>query len=338
MLSEPAVTPRAEKSRITRGIRRLGEVRAGLQIGLGGLMRGRKLPQLLLYFGQAPGDDLLCSAPFREFRKRDRRDVWMASNFPELFTGNPDVEHVIPVCCARQLYCYVAEPKRDGWSMPSRRRRFQPRSLARIIAELCASAGITGPVTLRPYCSVSSEEAAANGWAADHIVVQSSGLAARFPMLEQAMVSPTASKLSLTRCAHATGPSFRWARPKTRHSATSLIFVERPAFASLPPFFQNARLYVGNVGFLMHLARASECPSVIIYGGREAPWQSGYSCNTNITRTPPARRAGAGIPAKSMSPACETSRQGMSLQPIDLAAWKAARPLCEDYAVIEDLT
>jgi ADP-heptose:LPS heptosyltransferase len=39
---------------------------------------------------------------------------------------------------------------------------------------------------------------------------------------------------------------------------------------------------VGTVGLLMHLARAVECPSVIIFGGREAPWQSGYVCNFNI--------------------------------------------------------
>ena len=39
---------------------------------------------------------------------------------------------------------------------------------------------------------------------------------------------------------------------------------------------------VGTVGFLMHLARAVECPAVIVYGGREAPWQSGYVSNLNI--------------------------------------------------------
>ena len=44
----------------------------------------------------------------------------------------------------------------------------------------------------------------------------------------------------------------------------------------------HARLYVGTVGFPMHLARAVECPSVIVFGGREAPWQSGYICNSNI--------------------------------------------------------
>jgi ADP-heptose:LPS heptosyltransferase len=44
----------------------------------------------------------------------------------------------------------------------------------------------------------------------------------------------------------------------------------------------NSVLLIGQVGFLMHLARAVDTPAVIIYGGREQPWQSGYSCNTNL--------------------------------------------------------
>jgi ADP-heptose:LPS heptosyltransferase len=41
-------------------------------------------------------------------------------------------------------------------------------------------------------------------------------------------------------------------------------------------------VFVGLVGLLMHLARAVDCRSVIIFGGREAPNQSGYSCNENL--------------------------------------------------------
>jgi len=36
----------------------------------------------------------------------------------------------------------------------------------------------------------------------------------------------------------------------------------------------------------MHLARAVERRSVIIYGGREQPWQSGYAYNENVTHQP----------------------------------------------------
>jgi ADP-heptose:LPS heptosyltransferase len=44
----------------------------------------------------------------------------------------------------------------------------------------------------------------------------------------------------------------------------------------------QSKCFVGTVGFLMHLARSVECRSVIIYGGREHSWQSGYKCNENL--------------------------------------------------------
>ena len=40
--------------------------------------------------------------------------------------------------------------------------------------------------------------------------------------------------------------------------------------------------FVGQVGFLMHAAAAMSTPSVIVYGGFEAPWQSGYGANRNL--------------------------------------------------------
>lgn len=45
-------------------------------------------------------------------------------------------------------------------------------------------------------------------------------------------------------------------------------------------------LFVGQVGFLMHAARAVECPAVIVFGGSEKAHQSGYSENTNIESDP----------------------------------------------------
>jgi hypothetical protein len=44
----------------------------------------------------------------------------------------------------------------------------------------------------------------------------------------------------------------------------------------------ECRGFVGQVGFLMHAAATAEIPSVIIYGGFEAPWQSGYEGNSNL--------------------------------------------------------
>jgi ADP-heptose:LPS heptosyltransferase len=48
---------------------------------------------------------------------------------------------------------------------------------------------------------------------------------------------------------------------------------------------QSARVFIGLVGFLMHLARAVGTPSVILFGGREHPEQSGYPENRNLFTT-----------------------------------------------------
>ena len=48
-------------------------------------------------------------------------------------------------------------------------------------------------------------------------------------------------------------------------------------------FLKHAKLFVGLEGALMHMARAVDCPSVIIWGGRLKPSQIGYPCFENIT-------------------------------------------------------
>ena len=48
-------------------------------------------------------------------------------------------------------------------------------------------------------------------------------------------------------------------------------------------FLKNARLFVGLEGALMHMARAVDCPSIIIWGGRLKPEQIGYLCFENVT-------------------------------------------------------
>lgn len=54
------------------------------------------------------------------------------------------------------------------------------------------------------------------------------------------------------------------------------------SFRQVFKLFTEIDLFMGQVGFLMHAAAAMDCRSVIIYGGFEAPWQSGYPLNHNI--------------------------------------------------------
>ena len=247
-------------------------------------------PQLLLYFGFAPGDDLLLTAVLRELRLRGRDRLLMISNHSELFSGNMDAA-VRPLwrryysdgstvrVCRRFTSLLGGEFKRPHYARLEGGDRSRPPS-RHIIAELCAETGIRGQVSIKPYLFLNEAEKAAAAWAHGQIVIQSSGMGGRQPILNkqwpeehfQAVVEELSGEFKFIQLGSAADPPLRHA--DDLRGATSI----RESAAIL----HHARLYVGTVGFLMHLARAVECPSVIIFGGREAPWQSGYICNQNL--------------------------------------------------------
>jgi hypothetical protein len=254
------------------------------------------LPKTLLYFGFAPGDDLLCTAVLRELRKRSEDGLLIVSDHRELFVGNNDPTYVRPLwaryyrdgstvaICERFARIFAGQFTRPEYApLDVEDRRKRPSR--HIIAEMCARVGITGPVTIRPYLALTDEEKSSAAWASSHIVIQSSGLAARHPMLNkqwlaerfQGVVDALAGELDIIQLGSSADPPLQ--HVNDLRGTTSI----RETAAILG----HARLYVGTVGFLMHLARAVECPGVIVFGGREAPWQSGYVCNSNLCSAVP---------------------------------------------------
>jgi hypothetical protein len=259
-------------------------------MGLRFIIRGMRLPSIVLFFGFSPGDDLLCTAVLRELRKRGIRASLMLSNYPDIFKGSHDAADVIEVgsqsCANLKITRFQRFAK--AWSRSFRRLEYAPFDLVdqsippkrHIIAELCAGAGITGPVSVRPYLFLNRAEKEFGAWACGKIVIQSSGLSARRPMLNkewyperfQMVVNSLRDEYPFVQLGSIGDPPLKHVRDL--RGATTI----RESASIL----SNARLYIGCVGFLMHVARAVDCPGVIIFGGREAPWQSGYACNANL--------------------------------------------------------
>jgi hypothetical protein len=210
----------------------------------------------------------------------------MISDHPELFAGMHDASNVVPISSRYAKFAkwwrrevqrleYVQFDEDDEMVPP--RHHF--------ITELCRCAGITGTVALRPYLVLTESEKRKWLSARGCIAVQSSGMGGKLPMRNkewfpdrfQAVVNDLRKECEFVQLGSASDPPLQ--HVKDLRGRTSI----RDAAAVL----HHARFYIGNAGFLMHLARAVECPSVIVYGGREAPWQSGYACNINLSTALP---------------------------------------------------
>jgi len=246
-------------------------------------------PRVVVYFGEALGDNLLCTAVLRELRRRNVRPVWMMTRFPELFAPAADVDVVFAppdlriesVVRAFGGRFVVPSYTKHDWENDAG----DPPPPAHVVAMMCHLSGISGPVALRPYLRLSEAELAFGRFAARQIAIQSSGLGAAMSMRNkewvpqrfQEVVDVLKGQFDFVQIGSASDPPLAGAidlRGKTSVRESAAVM-------------SHSLVFVGLVGFLMHLARAVGCRSTIVYGGRELPRQSGYSCNENITNVLP---------------------------------------------------
>lgn len=153
-----------------------------------------------------------------------------------------------------------------------------------IVADMCRRAGLRGSVELRPRLHLPPDTPAPSGAPAGALVFQSSGMSAVLPMANkqwpaermQQVVDHFRGRMPCVQLGSPGDPPLR--------GAADLRGRSLPEAAAL---LHHARLFVGLVGFPMHLARAVDCPAVIVYGGREWPEHTGYSANLNVDCRPP---------------------------------------------------
>ena len=243
-------------SKAVIGAGRLPDIAISIRGGLGGL-----------------GDDIMCGVVAHELRKRGFRRVWLFTRFGELFARNSDLV-ALPADSRVRRLCDLIGVRHVALGYPPPRR-------PHIIALMCASAGIHGEVGLHPRIFLSEEEKRAGKLVPGRqLAIQSSNLQPHWPVLNkqwpaerfQMVTDALKGDFNIVQLGMPSDPLLRGAldlRGKT---------TPRQAAAIL----SSSRLFVGLVGGLMHMARAVECRSVIVYGGREHPSQSGYAANANL--------------------------------------------------------
>ena len=225
--------------------------------------------------------DLASTVVFRELRKRGTRSLVMATAHPELFENNPDNGKI----CNRAggqlgwgelglplipLGALKYDPQRDADEPPTEH----------LMAAMCRAAGIGGPVELRPYLFLSQKEFAAGKIFPQQVVMQSSDLTASFPMRNrewypdrfQEVCAELRTDVQVIQLGAASDPKLE--------GATDLR--GRTSVREAAAILANSLVFVGLSGFFMHLARAVDCRSVIVYGGHDKPAQTGYVANKNL--------------------------------------------------------
>jgi ADP-heptose:LPS heptosyltransferase len=235
-------------------------------------------PQRIFHGGGGIGDDLLCTAVFRELKKRGEPKIVMRTFYGELFEGNPDVNTII-----RKKIPIVGPLMVHGLNLVQITHELLWKE--HFIITLCRSANITGEVSLRPYVSLRPAEIATGRLFDRQIVIQSSALGSTVPMKNkewyperfQEVANQLQGKASLIQLGTQLDPPLKGAldlRGKTSLRGAAAILA-------------NSHVFVGLVGFLMHLARSVDCRSVIVFGGREAPSITGYIANKNLVGATP---------------------------------------------------
>jgi ADP-heptose:LPS heptosyltransferase len=230
-------------------------------------------PQRVYHGAGGIGDDLLCTTVFRELKKRGETRVAVRSNYPELFRGNPDVDVVV-----RKKIPIIAGMTIHGLNL-FQLTYFVPLK-EHFLASMCRMAGIGGEVALRPYLFLRPDEMTAGRLFDRQIVIQSAGLGSTKPMKNkewfperfQAVADQLQSKAKLIQLGTLADPPLKGTvdlRGKTPLRKAAALLA-------------NSLVFVGQVGFLMHLARAVDCRSAIVYGGRETPATTGYTANGNL--------------------------------------------------------
>lgn len=235
----------------------------------------------VLTFGGGLGDHLLCSAIFRALRERNEANLWMMTDFPELFWHNPDVDHVVPrhdyyfKLASQARYChkltYTTHIKAEQRDMPLSHH---------FIANMAALLGLNGEITLRPYLNLTKSEEVFGKIATNQIAVHSSIASARYPILTKEWYPKRMQDVVNRLYPHYTCVQIGVANDPRLENTIDMR--GKLSFRQTASVLANSQLFIGQVGFLMHLARAIDCRSVIVFGGREDPAKSGYSANTNI--------------------------------------------------------
>src|ERR1051326_755559 len=151
------------------------------------LVRRHGRPPVVLYFGEAPGDDLMATAVVAQWRKVRGTRPWYLTRHPGLFDNHPDVGLVLdyePELAGALSLLGVPRVRLWYHTYDAATDRTVGTPGVHLINLMCASAGLPFLVDPAPLFHFARDERPPRA-AVPRLVIQSSVMAARFPNLNK---------------------------------------------------------------------------------------------------------------------------------------------------------
>ena len=235
----------------------------------------------LFYANGGIGDELMLTAIARQARL-EHRPLHVITELPALWEGNPDPAS-LETGVERWFYA-----QRRGWLKTKITHLAYQNGQNRHIADQMAEhLGLTLPAGWRPVLHV--EKAPRRD--PRLVVVQNSCSGARYSATTKEW--PQSSWRELVRRLAGRSWIVQIGSPSDPPLDAAEDLRGRTTLREAATLLSGAASFVGLESGLQHVAAAMHTPSVIIYGGRSRPCETGYPFNHNITRSPAC--AGCGL-------------------------------------------
>ncbi len=246
------------------------------------------LPDVMLQFGGGIGDELLLTAVARELKKREAgMKIWQVSHSVDLLKYNPDYTKIFSMDHWPLRYARFLERRRCrlAYAIEKKIRCEEIPPDIHIIAALCRNAGIKGKVSARPYLFLTEDEKISGSLAERQIAVQCIADNSYATVMRNKLWDFRKFQDVVDQIKFITGSEMQIVQIGSAHDFHLRGVIDlcgKTTLRQSAAILSQSDIFIGTVGFLMHLARAVECRSVIIYGGREHSSQTGYICNENL--------------------------------------------------------
>jgi hypothetical protein len=241
------------------------------------------VPAYVLLFGESLGDNLLLTVLAREVYNRTNKKVWIRCNHPDLFAYNPHISLAMPFNTLLSTYLMelfgikTVVLKYSDYNALSDQDTIPEKH---IVLKMADQLNLNGPITIKPDLILTSAEIEKGRYFNKQIAINISNNSAKVPVKNKEWLNEryqdVVNKFNNEY-------NFIQLGSVSDHLLNNVTDLRgKTSIRESAAILKNAALLISYAGFTMHLARAVDCRAVIIYGGREMPEQTGYSCFNNL--------------------------------------------------------